>query len=111
MRERVYEYWRNIDKATGDSVASKVKGARFFRTAWFTPVLIAYPIIGVLWLWIFNFDWGVINVILRGIGLGSLATACVFRTAEVGPAGASLTPAPGFHSPSGRRLSSPTGQE
>jgi multiple sugar transport system permease protein/raffinose/stachyose/melibiose transport system permease protein len=56
-------------------LASKVKGARFFRTAWFTPVLIAYPIIAVLWLWIFNYDWGVINVILRGVGLGSLATA------------------------------------
>jgi catalase len=27
MRERVYEYWRNIDKATGDAVADKMNGA------------------------------------------------------------------------------------
>jgi len=27
MRERVYEYWRNIDKATGDAVDNKMNGA------------------------------------------------------------------------------------
>jgi ABC-type sugar transport system permease subunit len=55
-------------------LASKVRGSRFFRTAWFTPVLITYPVVGVIWLWIYNYDWGVLNVILRAVGLGSLAT-------------------------------------
>jgi multiple sugar transport system permease protein/raffinose/stachyose/melibiose transport system permease protein len=54
-------------------LASKVRGARFFRTAWFTPVLITYPVVGVIWLWIYNYDWGILNVVLRGIGLGVLA--------------------------------------
>lgn len=56
-------------------LASKIRGARFFRTAWFTPVLITYPVIGVVWLWIYNYDWGIANVLLRAVGLGDLATA------------------------------------
>jgi ABC-type sugar transport system permease subunit len=56
-------------------LSSKVRGMRFFRTAWFTPVLITYPVVGIVWLWIYNFDWGVVNVLLRATGLGALATA------------------------------------
>lgn len=52
---------------------AKVPFARFFRVAWFSPVLISYVVIGVLWLWIYNFDWGVVNSLLRGIGLGDWA--------------------------------------
>ena len=47
--------------------------ARFFRVAWFSPVLISYVVIGVLWLWIYNFDWGVVNTLLRALGLGAWA--------------------------------------
>ena len=38
-------------------------------------MLITYPVVGVIWLWIYNFDWGIVNVVLRGVGLGALATA------------------------------------
>src|SRR5262249_15042911 len=44
-------------------------GSRFFRTAWFTPVLITAPVVSIVWLWIYNYDWGVINVLLRATGL------------------------------------------
>lgn len=56
-------------------LAGKVRGTRFFRTAWFTPLMITSPVVGIIWLWIFNYDWGVINVVLRAVGLGALATA------------------------------------
>ena len=52
---------------------ARVPGARFFRIAWFTPVLMSYVVVGILWLWIYNYDWGPVNVALRAIGLGSLA--------------------------------------
>ncbi|MFM9937910.1 MAG: carbohydrate ABC transporter permease [Hyphomicrobiaceae bacterium] len=52
---------------------AKVPGARFFRVAWFTPVLMSYVVVGILWLWIYNNDWGPVNVALRAIGLGSWA--------------------------------------
>ncbi len=54
-------------------LAGHIRGTRFFRTAWFTPVLITAPVVGVIWLWIYNNDWGIVNVVLRGIGLGTLA--------------------------------------
>ena len=50
---------------------AKVPGARFFRVAWFTPVLMSYVVVGILWLWIYNYDWGPVNVALRALGLGS----------------------------------------
>ena len=54
---------------------SKVPLARFFRTVWFTPLLMSYPVVGVIWLWVYNYDWGMANLLLRAIGLGSYAQA------------------------------------
>lgn len=48
---------------------ARVPFARFFRIAWFTPVLISYVVVGILWVWIFNYDWGVANALLRLVGL------------------------------------------
>lgn len=50
-----------------------VRGSRFFRVAWFSPVLISYVVVGVLWMWIYNYDWGIANGLLRAIGLGDYA--------------------------------------
>jgi ABC-type sugar transport system permease subunit len=33
---------------------ARVPFARFFRVAWFTPVLISYVVVGILWMWIYN---------------------------------------------------------
>ena len=54
---------------------ARVPGARFFRVAWFTPVLMSYVVVGILWVWIFNYDWGPINVVLRSLGLAGWARA------------------------------------
>ena len=48
---------------------AKVPFARFFRVAWFTPVLISYVVVAILWMWIYNYDWGVANGLLRLVGL------------------------------------------
>jgi len=53
---------------------SRIPFSRFFRVAWFSPVLISYVVVGVIWLWIYNYDWGVINNLLRFIGLESWAS-------------------------------------
>lgn len=66
-----------LDVGTGLLLAlclyAKVPLARLFRVAWFTPVLISYVVVAILWMWIYNYDWGVVNALLRAIGLGSLA--------------------------------------
>ncbi len=51
----------------------KVPFHRFYRTAWFAPMLIIGVIAGMIWKWIFNYDWGLFNVGLRAIGLDQLA--------------------------------------
>lgn len=51
----------------------KVPFYRFYRIAWFTPILVSGVIVGLVFRWIFNFDWGLLNVTLRAIGLESLA--------------------------------------
>lgn len=48
---------------------ARVPGARFLRIAWFTPVLMSYVVVGIVWMWIYNYDWGAVNVLLRHAGL------------------------------------------
>ncbi len=52
---------------------AKVPGGRIFRMLWFTPVLLSYVVVGILWMWIYNYDWGILNALLRLVGLDSWA--------------------------------------
>jgi ABC-type sugar transport system permease subunit len=45
--------------------------ARLLRVVWFTPVLMSYVVVGILWVWIFDYDWGLANATLRFLGLGA----------------------------------------
>jgi multiple sugar transport system permease protein/raffinose/stachyose/melibiose transport system permease protein len=65
---------------------AKVPFARFFRTVWFTPVLMSYPVVGVIWLWVYNYDWGIANLVLRAVGLGAYAQAWLASPATALPA-------------------------
>ena len=62
-----------LDVCTGLLLAlalyAGVPFARFFRVAWFTPVLLSYVVVAILWTWIYNYDWGVVNLALRAVGL------------------------------------------
>jgi raffinose/stachyose/melibiose transport system permease protein len=42
---------------------------RFFRVAWFSPILLSYVVVGIIFRWIYNYDWGVANLIVQGVGL------------------------------------------
>lgn len=48
------------------------KGERGFLSIYFTPVLISTVVIGQLWRKIYNPSYGILNVVLRAIGLESL---------------------------------------
>jgi ABC-type sugar transport system permease subunit len=52
---------------------AKVPLARLFRVVWFTPVLLSYVVVGIIWMWVYNYEWGVANHLLRAIGLPGLA--------------------------------------
>lgn len=51
----------------------KVPLHRFFRSTWFLPVLVSGVIVGLVFRWIFNYEWGLINSFLRLIHLDQLA--------------------------------------
>lgn len=51
----------------------KMRFTGVFRTIYLLPFSLSFVVTGVLWLWMFNFNTGVINSIVRGVGLGFLA--------------------------------------
>lgn len=50
-----------------------LRGRAFYRTALFTPVIMSFVVVSLLWTWLFNDQFGLINNMLRLVGLGSLA--------------------------------------
>lgn len=54
-------------------IAQGVKGEKFYRTVYFIPVIISTVVIGQLWQKIYNADYGLLNDILKSIGLGAIA--------------------------------------
>ena len=49
----------------------KPRGERVFLSVYFMPVLISTVVIGQLWIKIYNPDYGVLNLLLRSLGLES----------------------------------------
>jgi ABC-type sugar transport system permease subunit len=52
---------------------ARVPLARFWKIVWFSPVLISYVVVGIIWVWIYDYNWGIVNLVLRWLGLGMLA--------------------------------------
>jgi ABC-type sugar transport systems, permease components len=71
-------------------IARGIRGERFFRTVFYIPVIISTVVIGQLWMKIYNPEYGMLNTVLKALGLNSLvdtwlanpktALACVFVT-------------------------------
>ena len=53
-------------------LASHIKGEVFFRTVFFIPVTMSTVVVGQLWLKIYNPNYGVLNELLKMIGLENL---------------------------------------
>ena len=49
-----------------------LRGRTFYRTSLFMPVVMSFVVVGVLWSWLFNPQFGLINSLLRGLGLDVL---------------------------------------
>lgn len=48
---------------------SKVRGVGVFRTLFYLPSLLPTVVVTVIWLWLFNTQYGLINTILGALGL------------------------------------------
>lgn len=54
-------------------VNQRLRGSVFFRTALFLPVTMSFVVIGLLWSWIYNPTFGLLDAGLNAVGLGGLA--------------------------------------
>jgi raffinose/stachyose/melibiose transport system permease protein len=52
---------------------ARVFGRSLYRTAYFFPVVLSITVAGVLWSWVYNPQYGLLNEGLRAIGLDQLA--------------------------------------
>jgi ABC-type sugar transport system permease subunit len=50
-----------------------LRGQTFYRTLLFMPVVLSFVVISILWTWLYNDQFGLINSLLRFVHLDSLA--------------------------------------
>lgn len=46
-----------------------LKGMKFFRSAFYTPVVTSAVAVGIIWLWILSPKYGVLNILLEKMGI------------------------------------------
>jgi len=49
----------------------KLRGITFFRTAYFMPIVSSAVAVALVWRWLYNYNFGLLNSFLWGIGLSS----------------------------------------
>lgn len=52
----------------------RIQGRVIFRTVYFVPVVLSEVVVAIVWNWIYHPLFGVVNTVLRAIGLGDWAT-------------------------------------
>ena len=50
-----------------------IRGRTFYRTSLFMPVVMSFVVVGILWSWLFNTQFGLINTLFRSLGWDFLA--------------------------------------
>lgn len=54
-------------------ITSKMKGRKLFKTAFFMPIMLSATAVALIWVYMLNPQFGIVNAILEAIGLGNLA--------------------------------------
>ena len=52
-----------------------LRGSRFYKSAFYMPITLSLVVVGQVWTWIYQPDWGLLNSVLEAIGLGELSRA------------------------------------
>jgi multiple sugar transport system permease protein/raffinose/stachyose/melibiose transport system permease protein len=53
--------------------------SRIYKSLFYLPISLSLVVIGQVWIWIYQPDWGLINITLEGIGRGDLTQAWLAR--------------------------------
>ena len=56
-------------------ITSDIKGVRFYKTAYFMSVMLPITAVGLMWVYMLEPNWGMVNTILRNMGLERFAIA------------------------------------
>lgn len=54
------------------ALSKDIVGKRYFKTVFFLPNILSSVAVGLLWTFIYNPDFGIVNKVLNGIGLSGL---------------------------------------
>ncbi len=54
------------------ALSGKIKGKKYFKTVFFFPNVLASVAVGLLWSFIYNPDFGIVNKLLTSVGLENL---------------------------------------
>ncbi len=49
-----------------------LRGRSFYRTALFLPVVMSFVVVGILWAWLYNAQFGLVNSLMQRLGLDAL---------------------------------------
>lgn len=49
---------------------ANIRGKGFFRTIFYIPVVSAPVAVAMVWKWMYNFEYGIINFALKALGIG-----------------------------------------
>jgi multiple sugar transport system permease protein/raffinose/stachyose/melibiose transport system permease protein len=52
-----------------------LRGSRFYKSAFYLPVTLSLVVVGQVWTWIYQPDWGLLNSLLEALGLDQLTRA------------------------------------
>lgn len=69
-------------------VDQKIRFENTFRTIYLLPMALSFVVTAIFWSWMYNSSTGVINVVLRSLGLGFFAMNWLGGYVDLGPLGA-----------------------
>jgi multiple sugar transport system permease protein/raffinose/stachyose/melibiose transport system permease protein len=52
-----------------------LRASRFYKSAFYLPIALSLVVVGQVWIWIYQPEWGLLNSVLEAFGLGGLTQA------------------------------------
>ena len=52
-----------------------LRGSRLYKSAFYLPITLSLVVVGQVWTWIYQPEWGLINSVLEAVGLGDMTRA------------------------------------
>ncbi|MFV2063445.1 MAG: carbohydrate ABC transporter permease [Chloroflexota bacterium] len=52
-----------------------LRGSRVYKSAFYMPITLSLVVVGQVWIWIYQPDWGLLNTVLVAVGLGDFTQA------------------------------------